>query len=74
MNDQQRRRLWIRLFLGTLIVQAIALVFAVTRRSLALMLLAVALQALAGIGLFTVILRGRGSGPARSWPPPGTRI
>jgi hypothetical protein len=74
MNEQQRGRLWIPLFWGTLIVGFIATVLAIALRNLPLMLLALALPALAGIGLFSVIQRGRPPGRSRSWPPPGTRI
>lgn len=74
MNEQEGWRRRIRIVLAVLIVDSIALLSALVLRSLPLMLLALAIQALAGIGLFSIIRRGRRPGPFRSWPPPDTRI
>ena len=74
MNERQRRALGMPLFVAMFIAGFLATVLALARRSLPLMLLALALPALAGIALFTVVQRDRKAGPPRSWPPPGTRI
>lgn len=62
MNEQERRQRVIRLFLAMLTLSVLAFVPAIALRSLPLMLVALALPALAGIGLFSIILRGRRSG------------
>lgn len=66
MNEQQRRPRVIRLFVAMMVLSMLAFVPAIALRSLPLMLVALALQALAGIGLFSVVLGGRRSGPSRS--------
>ena len=66
MSEQQRRQRVIRLFVAMMMLSMVAFVPAIAFRSLPLMLVALALQALAGIGLFSVVLGGRRSGPSRS--------
>ena len=74
MNEQQRRQRWV-LFIGaSMVVGMSTTILALVIASPALMVLSIAFAALVGIAFFSAVLRGRGVGTSRPFPPPGTRL
>ena len=62
MDERRRRQRVVRVTGGMMIVSFLAFVPALVLRNLPLMLVALILPAVAGVGLFSMILRGRRPG------------